>query len=366
MDELLGASAPYDFVDIDIYRNSLKAVADGSADTYAALPYPPFAFLVLWWLNWVPPVLADQLWAGASLAVLIAVAVVLSARAMEGGDQDGKSDPWGLIIRGAGSAILLIASMPALSQLTTGQLSVFVLALAFFDVAGLLPRRFQGALVGLAGAIKLTPLVFVAYFVVTGRIRQALVALASFVGFTAVAWLVFPSASLQFWTHVGGSSQFGDAARPDNLSIRSALARISPWLGEQTWLWLSLALIVMIAALWRARRHYLRGEVVESALVVGAAATVVAPIAWPHYFLWLPMVAIWMVLSGTRVARWLGLGLNFTYSMASLMMLTLEFVAGGPLAIAVLELLTVLPMAIGLWGLPRRRASLRPERPDTY
>ncbi|PKQ31430.1 MAG: hypothetical protein CVT62_08555 [Actinobacteria bacterium HGW-Actinobacteria-2] len=347
-----GAPEPHFFFDLDIYRNSLKAATDSGADTYAALPYPPFAFLVLWWLNWVPPVLADQLWTAASLTLLIGIAFVLAARAMESVGQDWKADRWGLVIRGVANAILLIISMPAVSQLNLGQLSLFVLALGFFDVAGLLPTRFQGVLVGLAGAIKLTPLVFVLYFLVTGRVRQALVALGSFVGFTLLTWLVFPSASFQFWTHVGGSSQFGDSTRADNLSIRSALARISPSLGEQTWLWLLLGVGVMIAALWHARRHYQRGELMESVLVVGAAATVVAPIAWPHYLLWLPMAAIWMVLSGRPIVRWLGAGLYFVYSMVY--GLVASPLNSPGLAVATVDLLTLLPMVIGVCGLPRR------------
>jgi alpha-1,2-mannosyltransferase len=348
-----GGEAPYTFFDLNLYRDSVNAVANGTTATYAALPYPPLAFLLLWFLRVVPPVVGDQLWLAASLMMLLVVAVVLTAREMEARGQDWREQRAEWVIRSAATAIILTVSMPVASQLTNGQMSLVVLTLAFVDTAGVLPRRFQGALVGLAGALKVTPLVFVVYYLVTGQRRQAVVAMGSFAAFTAIGWAVFPAASLQFWTRVGGSEQFGDPARTDNLSIHSALARISPQLGEQTWLWLALGGIVMLAALWRARRHFRRGEAMESVLVVGAAAAVVAPIAWPHYFIWLPMTAIWLWVTGTRLARWIGAAIYVAYSMIYVWVLVPLLALGSAVLVPANNLLVLIPVLIGILGLPR-------------
>jgi len=345
---------PYSFYDINSYRDAVRAVVAGASATYDVLPYPPFVFLLLWFLAVVPPVLGDQLWTIGSLAILLIVSLVLSARAMEASGQHWRLDRWGLVIWASANAVLLVISFPVSSQLTNGQLSLLVLALAFVDTAGLLPRRFQGVLVGLSGAIKVTPLIFVLYYLVTGQRRQAAVAMGSFGLFTMIGWAVFPAGSLQFWTRVGGSSQFGDPARPDNLSIHSALARISPQLGQQTWLWVLLGVVVIVAALWRARQHFLRGERMESLLTVGAAATVVAPIAWPHYFVWLPMVALWLVMTGSRRARWFGYGIYLVYSMMYAMVIMPVLYAANALLLRAVDLLVLIPMLIGLLGLPTR------------
>ncbi len=357
-----GGARPFSFYDIGFYRRAVAAVGSGTTYTYDALSYPPFVFLILWVLLLVPTVLGDQLWTFVTLMFLVAVAVVLSMRGMAVKKVSWRQHRWELVIWSATSLLLLLVSSPALSQFTNGQLSLVVMALAFVDTANVLPRRLRGVLVGLAGAIKVTPLVFVLYYLVTGQRRQAAVASATFVGLTALAWAVFPVGSLQFWTRVGGSSQFGDPARSDNWAIRSMLTRLSPEWGHATWLWALLGLAVVVAALWRSRRHYQRGEVMESALTVGAAATVVAPIAWPHYFLWLPVTAVWLITTQRPAVQRLGWAIFVVYSPLYFSLLVPLLASTAPAFVSLIDLLVVIPMLIGFLGLPRRR-SPRPVTP---
>ncbi|MFG2005081.1 glycosyltransferase family 87 protein [Spirillospora sp. NPDC048911] len=78
---------------------------------------------------------------------------------------------WPLVL---GAASLLLLSVPLQSGLRFGQVSVFLVVLAFADAAGLVPARWRGVAIGLAGAIKLTPLIFVPYLLVIGERRAAL------------------------------------------------------------------------------------------------------------------------------------------------------------------------------------------------
>jgi hypothetical protein len=50
---------------------------------------------------------------------------------------------------------------------------VFVVLLALADAVGAVPSRWRGVLVGIAAAVKLTPLLFVVFFLLAGRRREA-------------------------------------------------------------------------------------------------------------------------------------------------------------------------------------------------
>ncbi len=342
---------PFVFTDLDYYRAALRTVAAGGA-LYAALPYPPIAVLAIAPLGWFSDLVGNQVWTAVTLALGVGVAVLVAMRAMAARGLDPRTDWRGLVARSCMVGTLFVFSMPMDSQLANGQLTLLIMALTIVDVAQVLPRRLQGVLVGLAGAIKLTPLIFVPYYLVTGQRRQAAVASASFAAATAVGFALFPSDSVVFWTRLGKSDQFGDPCRVDNLSIHAALCRMSPQLGESTLLWVVLGAAVAAAALAQARRIYRRGVPMQAALTLGAAATVLAPIAWPHYLVWLPIVGLWLVISGNSWSQVLGAGIYFVYSPLYLAAAPGLVAGGGVLAWFVGNLLVLIPVLIGVFGLP--------------
>jgi alpha-1,2-mannosyltransferase len=350
-----GGSGSFYFFDTDFYRKAVVAVQHG-VPMYEAMAYPPFAYLLIWWLPALPMVVGDQIWTAVSFVVLIAVGFLLTARALHATGQDWRDDRGGLVIRGSVNSILLMISMPMFSQFTCGQLSLFVAALAFVDVSGVLPKRFQGTLVGLAAAIKVTPMIFAVYYLVTGQRRQALNSLASFAAFTAFGALFFPSETLAFWTRLTSTGQDVDPKLPYNLGIRSMLARISLDLIHSSWLWAGLGLLLMVVTLWRARKLYRRNQAMEAALVVGAASIVVTPNVLPHYFLWLPLAAIWLVMTGTRVAKVLGVAIYLLYSLLYYMVVLPSLVSIDEVWWNGLSVVTIVPILIGVFGLPKRPA----------
>jgi len=350
-----GGSQPFYFFDTDFYRKAVVAVQHG-VPMYQAMAYPPFAYLLIWWLPSLPMVVGDQLWAAASFAVLIAVGFLLTARALQATGKHWREHRRALLIGGSVNSILLMISMPMYSQLTCGQLSLFVIALTFVDVCGVLPKRFQGTLVGLAAAIKVTPMIFALYYLVTGQRRQALNSFGSFAAFTAFGALFFPSETLAFWTRFTSSGQDIDPKLPYDLGIRSMLARISLDLVHSSWLWAGLGLLLMIATLWRARKLYGRNQAMEAALIVGSAAIVVPPNALPHYFLWLPMAAIWLVMTGTWFAKILGAAIYVLYSLLYYTVVLPNLTNIDEVWWNGLSLLTIVPILMGVFGLPRRPA----------
>src|SRR5665811_1427273 len=66
------------------------------------------------------------------------------------------------------------------------------------------PRRIpRGALIGLAAAIKLTPLLFVVFAVIIWRRGVAVMATVSFAFFTLIAWIMLPKESWEYWRNLG-------------------------------------------------------------------------------------------------------------------------------------------------------------------
>lgn len=344
------ASPPKEFIDLDYYRAATVVAAAGQP-LFAALPYPPIALLVIAPLGGLPVVVGNEVWSAVTIAVGLGLARLATQRGLAARGVAAGRAHLGLF---GVTATALILSLPFLTQLNVGQVTLFIVALTLVDTAGLLPRRWQGVLVGVAGAVKLLPMVFVPYYLVTGQRRQAAMATGSFALVTAIGFVLFPADSLVFWSVLGKNDQFGDPSRWDNMSIQATVYRLLPALGEASAIWLGLAVVVVAAALWRARQHHLRGERFAGILTVGASSVVLSPISWPHYHVWLPLLAIWLVLAATRRRdRVIAIGVYTAYSMP-VTILFLGLSAEKLLA----SILTLICMLIGLLGLPHL-----PDRP---
>jgi alpha-1,2-mannosyltransferase len=341
------------FYDLRSYRDTLNGVVAGDL-MYKWLGYPPVSLVVLSPLRGLPELAGDRLWTGASLLVVVGIATVIAGLSMRAkGEQPDRDKPRWIALTGFATTVLLL-SQPGLTQLVNGQLTLFVIALAFVDASGFLPRKWQGTLVGLAAALKLTPLIFFPYYVITKQWRQLGLASASFGLFTAIGFGLFPADSVYFWTHANSSDRLGPQ-NPENLTIYGLLNR---WLTNPTAiqiLWLVLAGAVAVLAYWRARQHYRRGEVAQAALIIGCASTSVGPIAWPHYLIWVVLAAIWLLYLGERRWFWTGVALYLLYSPAFAAVVGVGMAGGNTLAAAASELQVLAPIAIIACGLPRQR-----------
>jgi len=312
---LSGATRSGILGDLEIYRGAIS-YAFGGGDLYTwvyehptvkglGFTYPPFAALVLSWLVVVPLVAAKVVWTAVTFAV-IAACLWLLTRPDAGTRVGASPSPALRVAWTAGLAVPVIFTYPFLHNLIVGQVSLFVIALALFDHA--LPRRWQGVLVGLAGAIKLTPLVFVPYYLLTRQWRQAAVASGTFAAATGLAFAVLPGASLDYWTDK--LWQTGRVGRTDSTVNKSLLGLLTRLLGDGAatkMAWVVLALAVAALAYWRASRSYRDGDLLGATLMVGALSVAVSPISWPHHQLWLVLVAAWWLLQRGRLPLLLGL-----------------------------------------------------------
>ena len=275
----------YDFSTVDMYGQVLPFV------------YPPFAALALSPLGLLTLARAALLWSLVQLCLtgVLALAVTRTAASRPGPTAWDRRRRYLLVFLG------LIASNPVAHSTELGQLSLLVVVLVVVDVV-FVPPRWRGVLIGVAAAIKLTPLIFVPYLLVTRQWANAARATGTFAVAGILGAVVMPAESWHYWTQLAfDSTRMGEVSWLRNKSLRGFLAYWNLGGPYQTQIWAVLAVVVLVLGLWTAWRHHARGEEYRAILVVGILATIVSPISWTHHLIWL--VLAWFVLAlGAR--RW--------------------------------------------------------------
>jgi len=311
-------------IDIDVYRMGGQAWLDGRplyADgvmfhtrggldlpfTYpplAAVLFAPFALLSL---------------DGASIAITLATLILLIVATTilltrfdvwpdpaEDKSAGGSTHPMGRGItsepawlRRTWLAAAIVAPAviyfePIRSNFDFGQINVVLMTLVIADCV---PRKTpwpRGMLLGLAIALKLTPAVFLLYFVLRRDTRAVLVTAASAVVATlagvAFAW----RDSFEYWTEtVRNTDRIGTATLNTNQNIAGALARLG--LGESVRfvLWTVACFVVLALTVWAVRRVLKAEQPVLALICVAMFGLVVSPVSWSHHWVWvLPTVLV--------------------------------------------------------------------------
>lgn len=288
--------------DLHVYVGAVDAVRHGvPLYAYAAqngdpFTYPPFALLLFWSLDGLAESVVQLLWTVSTVAAVVVIAVALTARQRVRGRQR-------FLTVVLVAATVLLASAPVQSNLRFGQVSMFVVLLALLDAFELLPRRLGGVLIGVAAAIKLTPLLFVPYLWVIGRRRDAVRAVAALVGCTGVAFAVWPSASVTFWTRaVFTTSRIGDLTSTGNQSLNGVLLRYAVPTVPRTLAWCALSAAVCLVAFLCARHYHQRGLVAHAAVLIGCATVAASPVSWTHHQIWTVLAGL-LLIAGPRRAR---------------------------------------------------------------
>jgi alpha-1,2-mannosyltransferase len=279
-------------VDLDVYRSGGQAVLRG-APVYDFLTQPPqllpftyptFAVLLAVPLALVPWAAAQWLW-----TALIFVAMTLVVR-YSFAPLLGRIRPWAPIMIGVLVALCAYA-MPLRDQVRFGQVDILLVAMCVADVAPGRTRWPRGVLVGLATAIKLVPGVFVIYFLVTGRRREALNAAVAAVTATVLTFLVLPADSADYWFRaLFDSDRLGSNTSTTNQSIRGMLLRLY-WPDAVTSLvWLVCVALVAYLGFRAARAAWRDGDEIRGIAITGLIAVLVSPVSWIHHLAWLVVV----------------------------------------------------------------------------
>lgn len=252
--------------------------------------YPPFAAVLFAPLSLLPLGLLKVLWTAAGIG-LLGFVVHRCGRAA------------GLPLGIAGAALLTVVATgldPVRTTLYLGQINLVLLALVVGDMLGRPDSRWRGVGVGLAAAVKLTPLLFVVYLLVTGRRRAAATAVGVFVAAGVLGFLLAPADSANYWLHgtFAAADRISDVAGLSNHSLNGLLAR----LGLPA-LWLPSAVVLGAATIVLAVRAHRAGQEVLALTLCGLASAALAPFAWSHHWVWVVPLMVLLVARAAAGAR---------------------------------------------------------------
>ncbi len=292
-------------LDLDVYLLGAQHLTDGSLyhvslsfSPHLPYTYPPFSAIAFLPLTWLPHQAAQLSWAALNVLALAGI-IALSLRALRADLRGRNLVLWTLIALGPAFSL-----EPVWLTFNYGQINLVLTVMILADLTGhlrcgsrTLPR---GILLGIAAAIKLIPLVFVAYLFVTRQTKAAWTAVWTFLACSAIAFAVAPRTSWSYWTHYAtDASRVGGVWFTSNQSLRGMLDRFSHTaLGA--FVPTVVGLVVLIAGLAVARRAYRESSPFLGMLVAAVTGLLVSPITWAHHMVWIIPILLWLLLGDDR------------------------------------------------------------------
>jgi alpha-1,2-mannosyltransferase len=264
--------------------------------------YTPFAAMLFATVCWLPWTWLAWAWLAASIAALVlTVWLVFGELGWRGG-------------RRAGAALAVSAvalwSEPVQRALHLGQVELLLMALVAADLCAGRGRWWHGAGIGFAAGVKLVPLIFIPYLLLTRRVRAAAVASASFAATAAAGFLVLPQPSWQWWVRLIflDPGRTGRVAMTENQSLLALAARTTGSVAAAGGVWLPVAAVTGVAGLLTAARLHRCGRPVAGWLTCALTGLLVSPVSWDHHWVWLaPGLALLAGLASTggdSAPRW--------------------------------------------------------------
>ncbi|MHA6801892.1 glycosyltransferase 87 family protein [Salinifilum ghardaiensis] len=283
----------------DLYGDLTPESPDSSTLPFI---YPPFAALLFAPLSLVPTSAAVLVVSLTSHLSILVTAYALARRS----PYFAARAPF----VAAGAAALmpwLTLIEPARETLNYGQINLLLMALVAADCLLGRTRWPRGLLVGLAGAIKLTPLGFLLFFLLRRDHRALGTALATFSGTVLLGVLAAPRDSATWWLEqmfdTGGSM---GAVYAGNLSLRSLIAKQDISGAGLNLLWIAGAIALVGIAVWAMRYAQQQANTALMLAFNAVLVVLISPISWSHHWVWAgPTLALLLTMAVRH--RWYGI-----------------------------------------------------------
>jgi alpha-1,2-mannosyltransferase len=308
-------------LDLRVYREAAQLLTHGGDAMKASFTphrlnftYSPFALLLFTVLGFGPFGLTETLW-----WLVNAVALVLAIFFLIEADNRVHSANFNLAeqresrrrqiaIATLVGGVATVGLEPVRSDIDYGQIN-FLLML--FVVIGITSRRtsLRGSLVGLAAAIKLTPLTYLGGFIRSDR-KSLIGGLVVFILLGAISWAALPKESSEFWLHdLFDASRTGGVGSRSNQSWYGLLQR--PPFHANAATWLVLSMVTAAAGLFVANRAVASRRLSEAVMALALTELLVSPVSWTHHWSWLAIapIAIVSLWRSHRVVAWMLIGL---------------------------------------------------------
>jgi alpha-1,2-mannosyltransferase len=281
-----------------IFTSHLYSIA--LPNTGLLFTYPPFAALLFApWQRMFSNVHSVQAtWTVCNLLALVGL-IVISLRLVK--PDLSAASVWRVALVLTLPALLL---NPVLVTVGFGQVNLVVAFLVMWDL--LTPRRIgrrhapQGIATGLAAAVKLTPLLFVPYLLLTRRFRGALTSAVTFVACELVTFLVSPASSKAYWTEaLFKPGRAGQLSFVGNQNLWAMFERVNHGLLGASFM---APVLVAVAGggLWFASVAHRRASPMLGVLICAATCLLVSPISWVHHMVWVVPAILWLALADDR------------------------------------------------------------------
>ncbi|HCD4226822.1 TPA: DUF2029 domain-containing protein [Corynebacterium striatum] len=293
-------------IDMVIYREGVKAYLEGrsmysepmmAGDIALPFIYPPFGALAMVPLtapDWITHDMAGNIMNVLS-DVLVLACLYFIFRALL------KDRTWLLPVVSLVWA-LTMAFEPIRLNNGFAQVNIVIMALVILD---LVPRKRwlpQGILIGLAAAIKITPLAMLLYFLLRKELKPILITIGTAAAATLAAAAVRWQAFVEFFTSklldMGSGADFGVATDyQSNSSLKAVVQRLFPstesmeangTLINIIWLMLALAVVAVGSLLILALLK--RNMLIDAQLVTALVMLLISPVSWSHHWVWLALV----------------------------------------------------------------------------
>ncbi|MFC4853491.1 glycosyltransferase 87 family protein [Actinophytocola glycyrrhizae] len=191
--------------------------------------------------------------------------------------------------------VLALGLEPVWRTLFLGQINLILMGLVVVDVLVLgRSRHFGGVLVGVAAAVKLTPLVFVPHLWFTGRRMDAVRAVVTFALLQLVIFAIIPHDFRTFLT-VTDPERTGPTFWAGNQGLNGLVQRLtdlSPWSNEIAF---AIGAVLAIPAFVIARRFHRAGQPLQALLVTAFFGLLFSPVSWSHHWVWVVPLLVYLL-----------------------------------------------------------------------
>jgi alpha-1,2-mannosyltransferase len=243
--------------------------------------YTPFAALFFAAVSFVPWSILPRLSQAVNLVALVA-ATWCTMGAL--GYRDRRVRAGGALL-GAAAGLL---TEPVFRTMYLGQINLILMALIIWDLRQPDGRWWKGIATGLAAGIKLVPLIFIPYLLLTRKFRQAAVAFVSFLGTVLLGFVILPGDSRDWWLHglFIQDGRTGFVGWGGNQSMRAIATRFAGSIDNATVLWIVAVVVVTVLGLICAAMLDRAGHTMLGLLMAALIGLLDSPISWDHHWVW--------------------------------------------------------------------------------
>jgi alpha-1,2-mannosyltransferase len=256
--------------------------------------YPPFAavaFALISFLPWTP------LWV---LSVVVNIVALVAALWFTFGGL-GYTDRRVRLGATLVAAAVTFWLQPVVRTIYLGQVNLILMTMIIWDLcqpdnSNGRVRWWKGFATGVAAGIKLVPLIYVPYLVVTRKFREAAMVVAGFLATVLVGFVILPNDSAKWWLHgmlMSDASRTGFIGWAGNQSLRAIITRFSGSVAAGQAPWFAAAACAFILGMTAAYLLDRAGYRVVAILATALTGLLMSPISWDHHWVWVsPAVAV--------------------------------------------------------------------------